>query len=102
MGIDADVKQSQGRFACLLAHDLDAADVSSLSEPIFGAFPGANVPPFFKFLLAKHLQVMYLSTIVTIFLHTSYLHPNWLDSVLQTLLCTAVHIQCCTAAENPK
>ncbi|CAL8466637.1 g6173 [Coccomyxa elongata] len=57
MGIDADVIQGQGRFACLLAQDLDAADVSSLSEPIFGAFPGAKVPPFFKFLLAKHLQV---------------------------------------------
>lgn len=76
MGIDADVKQGQGRFACLLAQDLDAADVSSFSEPVFGAFPGANVPPFFKFLLAKHLQVMHRSKIPIFFAEATFQTPT--------------------------
>lgn len=57
MGIDADVKGGQGRFACLLAQSLEAEDDSSFGKPLLG-LPGANVPPFFKFLLSEHLQVM--------------------------------------------
>lgn len=94
MGIDADVKQGQGRFACLLAQDLDAADVSSFSEPVFGAFPGANVPPFFKFLLAKHLQVMHRSKIPIFFLCRSYLSD--------THCVQLVHVRRCSVAERFK
>ena len=57
MGIDADVKGGQGRFACLLAQSFEAEDNSSFGKPLLG-LPGANVPPFFRFLLSEHLQVM--------------------------------------------
>ncbi|EIE26357.1 acyl-CoA N-acyltransferase [Coccomyxa subellipsoidea C-169] len=56
MGIDADVKGGRGRFACLLAHSLEAEEESSFVKPLLG-HPGANVPPFFKFLLSENLQV---------------------------------------------
>lgn len=55
MGIDADVKGGQGRFACLVAHCAEKDDGMEVTDLGLG-LPGASVPPFFKYLLAEQLQ----------------------------------------------
>ncbi len=74
MGIDADVKGGKGRFACLLAHSLEAEEESSFVKPLLG-HPGANVPPFFKFLLSENLQVLHLPSGLPHTTHTGNCPP---------------------------
>ena len=56
MGTDNDLKRKQGKFQCFVAYDLDAECRAHLAAQRRGT-PGADVPPFFKFLLAEPLRV---------------------------------------------
>ena len=56
MGADNDLKGKQGKFQCFVAYDLDAENRAQYDARGRGT-PGANVPPFFKFLLAEPLRV---------------------------------------------
>ncbi len=56
MGTDNDLKRKQGKFQCFVAYDLDAECRAHLAAQRRGT-PGADVPPFFQFLLAEPLRV---------------------------------------------
>lgn len=56
MGTDNDLKGKQGRFQCFVAYDLDAEGRAQYDAQGRGT-PGADVPAFFKFLLAEPLRV---------------------------------------------
>lgn len=56
MGTDNELKGKQGKFQCLIAYDLNA-DSGVNSRVQNSHTPGADVPFFFKFLLAEHLRV---------------------------------------------
>ena len=56
MGTDNELKGKQGKFQCFVAYDLNA-DSGINSRVQNSHTPGADVPFFFKFLLAEHLRV---------------------------------------------
>ena len=56
MGTDNELKGKQGQFQCFVAYDLNA-DSGVNSRVQNSHTPGADVPFFFKFLLAEHLRV---------------------------------------------
>lgn len=56
MGTDNELKGKQGKFQCFIAYDLNA-DSGINSRVQNSHTPGADVPFFFKFLLAEHLRV---------------------------------------------
>ncbi len=56
MGTDNELKGKQGKFQCFVAYDLNAdSGINNHVQKI--NTPGADVPFFFKFLLAEHLRV---------------------------------------------
>ena len=56
MGSDNELRRKQGRFQCFVAYDLCAESRAQCGGQGRGT-PGADVPPFFKYLLAEPLRV---------------------------------------------
>jgi len=103
MGTDNELKGKQGRFQCFVAYDLDASNRLENAARSRGS-PGADVPPFFKFLLAEPLRVCPCSSITKAGIpasshlwHSRYaICPNLQPRCLESL--QAFCIRCCQAA----